>query len=79
MITKKIFGYLFIVISTILTLAIIIVFPQFIKAISGILKSGSDSYEIGYNVGYIIFSIIHIIITFILWRIGIRWIKKSST
>lgn len=77
--TKKNFGYLFIVIAMILTLAIIIVFPQFIKVISGVLKSGSDSYEIGYNVGYIIFSIIHIMITFILWKIGIRWIKKSST
>ena len=74
--SKKILGYIFIVIAAILTLAIIALIPQ-LMAILAALKDNSNSYEIGYSVGYIVFLIIQISITIILWRVGIRWTKRS--
>lgn len=76
--SKKIFGYLFIIVAVILTLAIIVLLPQFMKVLFAIFENHSDSYQIGYSVGYIVFLIIHIIITIILWKTGIRWIKKHQ-
>ena len=73
---KKIFGYLFIIVAVILTLAIIVLLPQFMKALPAVFNNHSGSYEIAYNVGYITYWIIHTIITIILWRVGIRWIKR---
>ncbi|SEH87674.1 hypothetical protein SAMN02927937_01892 [Paenimyroides aquimaris] len=74
---KKIFGYLFIIVAVILTLAIIVLLPQFMKALlPAVFNNHSGSYEIAYNVGYITYWIIHPIITIILWRVGIRWIKR---
>jgi len=75
---KKIFGHLFIIVTVILTLAIIVLLPQFMKALLAVFNNHSGSYQIGYSVGYIVFSIIHIIITFILWKTGIRWTKKHQ-
>ena len=48
-------------------------------AILAALKDNSNSYQIGYSVGYIAFLIIQTMITVILWKVGIRWTKKSST
>ena len=74
--SKKIFGYLFIIIAVLLTLAIIALLPQFMKALLAVFNNHSGSYEIAYSVGYITYWIIHTIITIILWRVGIRWIKR---
>ena len=74
--SKKIFGYIFIVIAVFLTLATIELIPQ-LMAILAALKANSNSYEIGYSVGYTAFLIIQISITIILWRVGIRWTKRS--
>ncbi len=76
MTTKKIFGYLFIVIAVILTLAIIALIPQFVKKLLAIFNTNSNSYEIGYSVGYMLFFIIQTFINIILWIVGIRWTKK---
>ncbi len=78
MTAKKILGYFFIVIAMVLTLAIIVLFPQFIKALFAIFKSHSDIYEIGYNLGFVTYWIIHITLTVILWIFGRRWIKSSK-
>ncbi|UUV22116.1 hypothetical protein [Paenimyroides aestuarii] len=47
------------------------------KVLLTMFKAESNSYEIGYNVGYIAFSVIKIVITVLLWSIGIRWTKRS--
>lgn len=73
--SKKILGYIFIVIAVFLTLAIFALIPQ-LMVILAMFKPNSNSYEIGYSVGYISFLIIHTIVTIILWRVGIRWTKK---
>ena len=74
--SRKILGYIFIIIAIFLTLALIVLLPQLIKVTLNALKHNSDSYDIGYSVGYLIFLIIHTIVTIILWRVGIRWTKK---
>lgn len=76
MTTKKIFGYLFIIIAVILTLTLITLLPRFMKVLLAMFKPNSNSYDIGYSVGYIAFLIIHTIVTIIFWRLGIRWTKK---
>lgn len=73
--SKKIFGYIFIVIAVVLTLAIIALIPQ-LMVILAALKDNSNSYDIGYSVGYTAFLIIQISITIILWRVGMRWTKR---
>lgn len=74
--SKKIFGYIFIVIAVVLTLATIALIPQLMEILAA-LKDNSNSYEIGYSVGYMAYLIIQISITIILWRVGIRWTKRS--
>lgn len=78
MTTKKILGYIFIVIAVILTLTLITLLPKFMKVLLAMFKNDSNSYEIGYSVGYLIFLIIQTVITIILWKIGIRWTKRSQ-
>ena len=78
MTTKKILGYIFIVIAVILTLTLITLLPKFMKVLLAMFKTDSNSYEIGYSVGYLIFLIIQTVITIILWKIGIRWTKRSQ-
>ncbi len=78
MTTKKILGYIFIVIAVILTLTLIVLLPKFMKVLLAMFKTDSNSYEIGYSVGYLIFLIIQTVITIILWKIGICWTKRSQ-
>lgn len=52
MTTKKILGYIFIVIAVILTLTLITLLPKFMKVLLAMFKNDSNSYEIGYSVGY---------------------------
>ena len=75
--SKRILGYIFIVIAVILTVTFIAFLPKFMKVLLAMFKTDSDSYEIGYSVGYIAFSIIQTVITIILWKVGIRWTKRS--
>lgn len=75
--SKRILGYIFIVIAVILTVTFIALLPKFMKVLLAMFKTDSDSYEIGYSVGYIAFSIIQTVITIILWKVGIRWSKRS--
>ena len=75
--SKRILGYIFIVIALILTLTFIVLLPKFMKVLFAMFKTDSDSYEIGYSVGYLIFLIVQTFITIFLWRVGIHWTKRS--
>jgi uncharacterized membrane protein len=80
MITRKIFGYIFIVVSIILILAIVGQFAKFLDAIVGIIKifSGQlNSYQIGQVIGIFIYWMFHISLTIFLWTIGRRWTKYT--
>ena len=82
MTTRKIFGYIFIVASIILTFAIVGQLSKFLSAIVGIVKvfSGQlDSYQIGQVFGTFIYWVFHISLTIFLWTIGRRWIKYKTT
>jgi predicted membrane protein len=81
MTTKKIFGYIFIVIAVILALAIVGQLPQLFAAVFGFFKifTGTlDSYQIGQVIGTFIYWILHFATTIALWVYGKRWIKKQE-
>lgn len=82
MTTRKIFGYIFLVVSIILAFAIVGQFAKFFDTIVGIMKifSGQlDSYQIGQVIGTFIYWVFHISLTIFLWTIGKRWTKNKIT
>jgi hypothetical protein len=79
---RKIFGYIFIVVSIILTLAIVVQLVKFLGAIVGIIKifSGKlDSYQVGQLIGIFIYWVFHISLTIFLWTICRCWTKNKNT
>lgn len=82
MTTRKICGYIFIVVSIILTLAIVGQPTEFFGALVGIIKifSGQlDSYQVGLVIGHFIYWVFHISLIIFLWTIGRRWTKNKNT
>lgn len=80
MTTRKIFGYIFLVVSIILALAIVGQLAKVFDTIVGIMKifSGQlDSYQIGQVIGTFIYWAFHISLTIFLWTIGKRWTKNK--
>lgn len=81
MTTRKIFGYIFIVSSIILTLLIFGQLAKFLGAIVGIFEIFSrqlDSYQVGQVFGTFIYWVLHISLTIFLWTIGRRWQKNKT-
>ncbi|MWN75986.1 hypothetical protein GQR60_06530 [Labilibaculum sp. A4] len=79
--TKKIFGYIFIVISIILSIAIIGQLPSFVSSItnlSNIFNKNIDSEKFGNIIGAFMYWVIHITLIIILWKYGRKWTKKRS-
>lgn len=82
MTTRKILGYIFIVVAIILTLAIVGQLPKLTGAIIGVFKiftGALDSYQVGNVIGTIIYWLIHITLTITLWIYGRRWIRNNKT
>ena len=80
MTSKRIFGFIFIFLASILTLAIVGQLPSLFGTILGFFKMFTwklDSYQIGEVIGHIIYWIIHFIATIALWKYGIRWSGKQ--
>jgi hypothetical protein len=81
MTTRKIFGYIFIVVSIILVMVIIGQLTTLLGAVVAIIKifSGQlDSYQVGQAIGTFIYWMFHISLTFFLWTIGRRWAKNNK-
>jgi hypothetical protein len=81
MTTRKIVGYIFIVIAIILTLAIVGQLPNLIGTIFSVFKIFTetlDSYQVGKVIGTTTYYIIHIALTIALWIYGRRWIKLKK-
>lgn len=79
--TKRIFGYLFIVLAILLTLAIIGQLQGLLGALFGFFKifTGTvDENGVGYALGMITYWIIHFFLTITLWNYGRKWIKTNS-
>jgi len=80
MTTKKILGYVFIVIAVLLFIAIVGQLPKLLAAIFGFFKifTGElDGYQVGRVIGSIVVWILHFGITISLWVVGRRWIKTQ--
>jgi hypothetical protein len=74
--TKRIFGYLLIALSVILTLVLLMnlprisgVFGQFINLLRGRL----DSSQAGETVGYLLYWLVHALLIILSWHYGRRW------
>jgi hypothetical protein len=81
MTTRKILGYILIVVAIILTLAIVGQLPKLIGAIIGVFKiftGALDSYQVGKVIGTMLYWTVHIALTIILWIYGRRWIKHKK-
>ena len=82
MTTKKIFGYIFMVVAFLLTFTIVGLLPKLIETIFGFFKifTGTlDSYQVGKIIGTTIYWAIHIAITITLWTYGTRWIRLGKS
>ncbi len=82
MTTRKILGYIFIVVAIILTLAIVGQLPKLIGAIFGVFKifTGTlDSYQVGKVIGTAIYWSFHVALTITLWIYGRRWLRDNKT
>lgn len=80
MASKKILGYIFIALAILLTLAIVGQLPALFGVILSFFKifTGKlESYQMGEVFGHIIYWIIHLVVTFALWKYGIRWTRKE--
>ena len=76
---KKVFGYIFIVISIILAFAIIGQFQKLIASIIRFIKVLSfnyDSYETAYAIGSLAIWIFHFLLVIVLWDSGRKWTRK---
>lgn len=71
-------GYIFIVISIILTITILGQIPELVRTIIGVSEvftGTQDSYQIGKVIGSTLYWIIHVALTIALWIYGKRWIR----
>ena len=82
MTSKRILGYIFIILAVVLTFCILGQLLELIKVIFGIFRifSGTlDSFQIGEAIGHGVYWIIHFALTIALWKYGLRWSKKRVT
>lgn len=78
---KKILGYVFILLSLLLTLAFVGKFLSLFKAVLGLFKifTGTiDDYESGKIIGFLLYWVFHVFLTIVLWRYGRKWIDDKS-
>ena len=78
---KRILGFVFIFLASLLTLAIVGQLPTLFGVLLAFFKifTGKlDSSQIGEVVGHIIYWIIHILATIALWKYGVRWSGKQG-
>jgi hypothetical protein len=80
MTSKRICGIIFILLASLLTLAIVGQLPTLFGVFIGFFKifTGKlDSFQIGEVIGHIIYWIFHFVATIALWRYGVIWSRKQ--
>ncbi len=81
MTSKKILGYIFILLACVLSLAIIGQLPAIIGiffSIVHIFTGKLNGFQIGEIIGQIIYWAVHFALTTALWKYGIKWSKKQE-
>jgi hypothetical protein len=74
---QKIFGYIFIVLAILLTLALIGQLPKLLRDIFKIFTGKSDLEFAGKIIGTVVYLLFHAAFTFLLWIIGKGWTKNN--
>ncbi len=80
MTSKRIFGFVFIPIAILLTLAIIGQLPTLILVVISffsIFTGKLNSFQVGEAFGHIIYWVAHFTGTILLWKYGIQWSRKK--
>jgi hypothetical protein len=76
---KKVIGIIFIILATILSLAILGQLPELLRVAFGffsIFTGKLNADQLGQISGHIIYWLFHFALTFALWRHGVRWANK---
>jgi hypothetical protein len=73
--TKKIFGYIAIVIAALLILALLSQLGSFFTALSGLLNSRPDS-ALGSLTGILFAWAVQVLLVIVLLRYGIKWVRR---
>lgn len=79
--TKKLFGYIFIIVSIILILVSVGMLSSLLQAIFGffyIFTGSLDSYQIGKVIGQLFYWGFYFGIAITLWIYGRRWIRSEK-
>jgi hypothetical protein len=82
MTTKKIFGYIFIVISIFLLFMLIGLLPSVLTALFAffqIFTGTLDGYGVGYAIGSFVTWTLYVVAMIYLWKYGRRWTKTQKT
>ena len=74
---KRIFGYLFIVVAVVLSLAFLGSIPVLIENFK-LLREEGDAYDTGLIIGRVIFSFVLMALAFLCWFYGLRWIRRKK-
>lgn len=77
---KRILGLVFLLLASLLTLAIIGQLPTLFGIVLGFFKifTGKlDNSQIGEIIGSILFWVFHFAATIVLWKYGVRWSGKQ--
>lgn len=81
--TKRIFGYIFLLLAIILTLLVIRILPdlmyEIINLFLSLIEGAIDIYNIGFILAKIVYYVVYFIMLALLWIYGIKWIKKPRT
>lgn len=80
MTSKKIFGYIFIILASLLSLGILGRIISIITLIIGffyLITGTLDSYQTGKVLGGLAFWAFYFGATFVLWRYGLKWKKNK--
>lgn len=79
--TKRIFGYIFIVLAVMLSLAFIGMLPSFIATTIGLINiiiGNTGNYESGYIFGQFVAQLTTFGLTFLLWYYGLQWKRLKN-
>ncbi len=74
---QKIFGYIFIVLTILLMLAMIGQLPKLLRDIFKIFTGKSDLQLAGKIIGTVVYLLFHAAFTALLWIIGRQWTKNN--
>jgi hypothetical protein len=80
MTSKRVLGFIFIILAVLLTLAIVGQLQTVFGVIIGffmILTGKLEGYQVGNVIGQIIYWVVHIVATIALWKYGVKWSRKQ--